>query len=143
MGQPEAPRAASFNDVPSALTAFAGAAADAAAHPDDAERHELYDAVRRGVEQAVAALASDVEFRSRTTHYDWHRRALRTLLEEPEVQPTEARYLGYLSALRAVARELHVTWPPYGPDDRVHDRIPPEALTPEPAAVARRPMRKR
>ena len=68
MGQHDAPRTASFKDVPSALSAFASAAAEMAAHPDDSDRRETLEAVTRGVEHAVAAVVSDAEFRSRTLH---------------------------------------------------------------------------
>lgn len=48
----------------------------------------------------------DAELAARRHHYDWHRRVLRSLLEQPEMQPTDAvRRLGFHATTAAIVVE--------------------------------------
>lgn len=135
MGEAGGPKVRIFQNIEGAASAVARTAVDLARSPRDAKAREEFDATLRGLLHVHGCAISDANLEQCKKHFLWHRNALRKALENPEIQTTDARYIGYLNGLRRVARELNVAWPPYALDEYVHDDVPEEALEPPPTPI--------
>ncbi|HEY4129417.1 MAG TPA: hypothetical protein VGM50_02315 [Gemmatimonadaceae bacterium] len=135
MGEAGGPKVITFPNINVAAAALARAAVDLARSPKDEKLRKEYDATMRGLLHVYGCDMSREHAQICTKHFIWHRNALRKALEDPEVQSTDARYIGYLNGLRRVAKELNVQWPPYALEEWVHDDVPEEALQPPPAPI--------
>jgi hypothetical protein len=150
MGESGGPKVKTFVSIDAAARAVARSAVDLAGQPKDQKLREEYDATIRGLLHVHGCAVSDANLEACKKHFLWHRNALRRALEDPDMQTTDARYIGYLNGLRRIARELKVSWPPYALEEYVHDDVPSEALEPPPAPIiepsrkyAPRPPRRR